>query len=311
MPNPTVHVAVDVSKASLDVYAKPLGSMKLSNGKAGFRRLAKAIDQLKTHCIVCCEATGGYEQEMMNALTARQIPVVRFNPKRVRDYARSQGYLAKTDAIDARVIAEYAATCKDLTPQVIPDYLPTLRALFQRRDQLVQAKLTENNYLEKISTGQATSDIKVHVRFLERRIALIEQKIRDHVEGHPDLLHLFKRLVQVRGIGETTAWAVLALMPELGHISRQAAAALAGVAPYNQDSGQMRGVRRIQGGRFLLRRQLYMCALAASLYNPVLRNIYQRLIRNGKPPKVALVALMRKIIMLMNQIARDPNFVPA
>ena len=307
----TVYVGVDVSKARLDVYCSEPFLNQVTNDAKGHRRFLEEILKLPEGAVACFEASGGYELMVMAYLRKHAVEVRRFNPKRVRDYARSQGMLAKTDKIDAKLIAAYAATqpMREQVPTM--DYQLVLRALMDRREQLNTQIQAEKNRLDKISERVVTRSLRHVIKLLSRECERIEKQLREITQQHARLREHFERLTQIRGIGPITAWAVLAYIPELGHLSRNQAASLAGVAPFNCDSGVFRGYRRTQGGRIKLRNKLYMAALVASRYNPILKNFYQNLLKAGKKKKVALTAVMRKLICLMNQTLKDPQFQPA
>ena len=303
-----VYIGVDVSKDSLDVFCTHDHPKRVPNRTAGFKTLIALVRGIKAPCVVCCEATGGYERNLMKTLVDEQVRIIRFNPKRVRDYAKSQGILAKTDRIDAKVIAEYAATHKNLSTQPRPTYQPELEQLYKRREQLLEMKQREKNRMEKDPHSRLLKDLQDHIHFLEQQIHILEEQIEAFIREQPECLTRYKRIIQIKGVGKVTAWAVLALFPEIGTLNRNQAASLAGVAPFNSDSGKKKGIRIIQGGRFALRKALYMSAMVAAVHNPILKAHYKQLVKQGKAKKLALTAIMRKLIILMNQLIRDPDF---
>jgi len=313
MPARMVYIGVDVSKARLDVFCEEPMCTQVPNALAGYRRMLRALSKLSGCPVVCLEASGGYEAAAISFLREHGVKCRCFNPKRVRDYARSQGILAKTDAIDARVIARYAATrSDDLEHESCSEpYQSALRALIDRREQLKESVGAERNRLDKISDRNVLRSTRRILKVLMAELERIEKALRKLTREHDALRQRVERLTQVVGIGELTAWGILAYVPELGSLSRNQASALVGVAPFNCDSGIMRGLRRIQGGRQKARNTLYMAALVAAHHNTVLKDFYCRLIATGKRKKVALVAVMRKLIMLMNRIIADPDFVAA
>lgn len=308
--NPSiVHVGIDVAKATLEADL-PRGLRHLSNDRAGFRRLLSQLETLGPSIQICLEATGGYEQPLCDFLMAHQIPVAKANPKRVRDFAKGAGYLAKTDGIDAQVLTEYSLKMQPPVLKILPRYQRTLQALVQRRDQLVEMISMETVRLQQTPHPRLRRSIQSLVRTLKRHVEVLSSDLEALVEQTPELAQRIERLTQIQGVGLLTALALLAFVPELGTLSRNQAAALVGVAPFNQDSGIFRGQRMIRGGRSAARRHLYMAALVASRYNPILRTVYQRLRQKGKAAKLALTALMRKLIAVLNALLRDDHFHP-
>jgi len=309
MSTATVHIGVDVSKARLDLYCEAHKlPAHVSNEARGHQALLRALLRLPDGLVVCLEASGGYELALITFLAKHGVRCRLLNPKRVRDYARSQGILAKTDAIDARVIAQFAASVADQPECEVPAYQAELRALVDRREQLKATIVAEQNRFEKAVNARTARSIRHIIRLLRKERERIEIELKKLTREQPTLNQQVKRLTQISGVGDVTAWSVLAYVPELGQLSRQQVAALTGLAPFNCDSGTLRGYRRIQGGRKRVRNQLFMAALVASQHNAVLKPFYQRLLKEGKIKKVALTAVMRKLIMLMNQMIRDPEF---
>jgi len=311
MNEAVIHIGVDVSKDNLDLSGAPGLPPQVSNDRKGHRRLLRALRKMRQPVRLGLEASGGYERALMIFMRKEGIECERYNARRVRQYARSQGYLAKTDAIDAGVIAEYASSRPARRPVVEQAYQHELRALVDRRLQLRTALQAEHTRMKKAPAARIVSSIKRTIRFIDKEMQRVEQMLQKLVTEEPELDVRMRKLCRVTGIGEKCAWAILAYAPEMGSITRNQAAALVGVAPYNDDSGTARGVRRIQGGRQQLRNQLYMAALVAARYNPVLQPFYERLVNKGKSKKLALTAVMRKLTCLANQILRDPDFMPA
>ena len=304
-----VHIGVDMAKASFDA-ALPSGISHLANTPTGFRAFLRAVRALGREACVYVEATGGYERPMCDFLLTHGIAVAKVNPKRVRDFARGLGKLAKTDTLDAVVIGEYGrqAHPRRLSPE--PAHQRALVALVRRRDQLTALITVESNRLGQCHDPWVKKSITGSCRHLKKLQQGVEKAIRALTTEHADLAQRQQCLTQIDGIGETTACAVLAFAPELGTLSRNEAAALIGVAPYNRDSGTFQGHRRIIGGRSEARRHLYMAALAAARFNPFLAPFYQRLVQAGKPKKLALTAVMRKLVIVLNQKLRTLNDQP-
>jgi len=305
-----VHIGVDVSKQSLDC-AWPDRPQSYPNSPRGIASLIRQCLLSPAPVCLCCEASGGYEQPLVIAALNAGIRIARVNPKRVRDFARSKGLIAKTDAIDARLLAEYSTTVQ---PRLLParcQHQQALRELVDRRQQLLGMLEAESCRLDQSRDPFILRSLRRSLRTLRTWIQACEKQIHTLIGATPALKAAFDRLILPKGVGPCTAWAVLAYMPELGSLDRKEAAALAGIAPFNDDSGQHRGKRYIQGGRFLLRRSLYMAALVSSRHNPILRSFYRRLVDAGKPKKAALIAVCRKLVVLLNRILQDPNFSPA
>lgn len=307
MTSEIVHVGVDVSKDWLDVDLCGR-SLRIANQAKGFSSLLRPLQRLAGRPLVCMEATGGYEKALCAFLRQHTIAFAKLNPRRVREYARSQGILAKTDTIDARVITQYGRSLGNCSQEPLPVYQNQLYALVLRRDQLVGLLKQERNRLTHTLPTAVKRSLQTSCRHLIKQIQKMESLMEDLAVQHSDLGHAADRLCEVQGVGRVTAMAVLGYLPELGRLDRNQAAALAGVAPYACDSGLFRGTRKITGGRSMLRRHLYMAALVAARYNPVLRPLYQRLKAKGKPSKVALIALIRKLVAVLNQLLKNPHF---
>lgn len=257
---------------------------------------------------VICEATGGYEQPLVRALHAAHLPVSIVEAGRVRHFAKAQGWRAKTDPIDATVLSQYGQTFAP-PPTPAPTAVQVqLAELSRRRQQLLETFTTETNraahYTDKLRLRQ-TRQLQ---RLLQQQIAACDAALAELIATDATLKTRAQRLDAIPGVGPVTAATVLAELPELGHVSHPAAAALAGVAPYNHDSGDHAGPRHIAGGRKIIRCALYMAALSAVRFDPILKAFYQRLRLQGKKPKVALVAVMRKLVVLMNRLLKNPHF---
>jgi transposase len=292
-----VYIGVDVAKATLALHGARLPA-EVSNDAAGHRRLLRALPP-GAHVVL--EATGGYERPLVLALHDAQV----------RDFARAQGRRAKTDKIDASVLAAFGACMRpvaDLPPR--PAEL-SLAELVSRREQLLAWRVAEENRAAHHRLAQVRTQSRRLVKTLEKEIVRLESWISQLMDLDAALRARRDRLEQVRGVGPTVAACLLGQIPELGRLDRRKVAALAGVAPFNCDSGPSRGQRHIHGGRAAPRAALYMAALTASVHNPILKTFYQRLRAKGKPFKLAITAVMRKLVILLNHILKNPDFVLA
>jgi len=299
-----VHIGIDVSKASLDVAVHQTGAFcSLRNNPTGIRSLVARLRRLQPQ-LVLLEASGGYERRLLDALAAAGLPVALVNPRQLRDFARATGILAKTDKIDALVLARFAATIRPEPRRLSDARERDLSALQARRRQLIEMLTAEKNRLEKAPPIVA-KEMRGHIRWLERRLEALDKDLQEMVRSSPDW-HLKEQLLRgVPGIGPVLAGTLLADLPELGTLNRKQIAALVGVAPLNRDSGVLRGKRSVWGGRSHVRAALFMNALVASRFNPVIKAFYQRLCAMGKPKKVALVACMRKLLTIINSMVRN------
>jgi len=299
-----VYVGVDVSKDFLD-FASTLTSEvhRERNTPAGWMRLAARIRQLEPERIVL-EATGGYERGFALALAAAAMPVAVVNPRQVRYFARGTGRLAKTDAIDARILAAFGEAVRPALRLPVDEATYELKSLVQRRVQLKQTLRREENRLLQASPA-ARPNLEESISAHRQWIKDVEQALLQRIQADENWREKAKQLVSVPGTGPVIAATLLAGLPELGTLNRWQVAALVGVAPLNHDSGQFRGRRAIWGGRSELRSMLYMGALVATRHNPVIKAFYQRLLAAGKPPKVALTACMRKLLIMLNALVRD------
>ena len=300
-------VGIDVSKEGLDVAFEPARPpLKVGNDAAGIDAVLQQLKQLQVS-LVLLEATGGYEAAVACALQAVGHEVVVINPRQARDFARAMGQLAKTDALDAAVLAQLARVI-DQHPQrasyvrAMPnDQQQELAALVTRRNQLVAMLVSETNRLG-LSHPKARRSIETIIAALKAELEQIDDDMSSHVRKHfADIASL---LGTVKGVGPNTIATLIAELPELGKLTRRQISALAGVAPLNRDSGRMRGRRSIHGGRAMLRRGLYMATLVATRWNPVIKDFYARLLAVGKPKKVALVACMRKLLTILNAMVK-------
>jgi transposase len=297
-------IGIDVAKAQLEFASRPSGEAgTVANDEAGIAALVARCQAAGAGLIVC-EATGGYEAGLVAALARAGLPVVVANPRQVRDFAKATGQLAKTDAIDAAVLALFAERVRP-EPRVLPDAaVQALGALLTRRRQLVEMLGAERNRL-LIAAPAVRRDLQQHIRFLERRLREADADLHTAVKASPVWRVKDNLLQSVPGVGRVVSLTLLAQLPELGRLSHKEIAALVGVAPLARDSGTLRGKRLVYGGRAPVRAVLYMAALVASRRNPVIRAFYERLRAAGKPAKVALTACMRKLLVILNAIARS------
>lgn len=298
-------VGIDVSKDSLDVHVRPEGTARqFANTSEGITDLLAWLRSLAPTLIVL-EASGGYETEVLTTLSVGAFPVALINPKRVRDFAKARGRLAKTDAIDAAVLADFAQTfCPPVRP--LPDAdAQKLQALLTRRVQLVQMRTMEKNRLATLGEGRVRRSVQNVIRTLDREIRQAEKDLGEAIRASAVWAAKDELLQSIPGIGPVVSRTLLAEMPELGTLSREQAAALVGVAPINRESGQYRGKRMIAGGRTLVRTMLYLAGQAARRGNAVLRAFAERLKAAGKAPKVIRIALARKLIIIANAVLRN------
>jgi len=300
-----VFVGIDVSKARLDVAVRPTGeTFDVSNTPQGIAHLVDRLQALRP-VLVVLEPTGGFEQPAVLALAERRLPVVVVNARQIRDFARATGRLAKTDKIDAAVLAQFAEAVR---PQLraLPDpEQRSLDALVARRVQLVEMVTAERNRLQHTRNAAVRANIHAHLAFLERQLDQMERELLRAIETSSALKMRFDLMVTVPGVGKVTAATLLGDLPELGTLGNRQIAALVGVAPMNRDSGQIRGRRSTWGGRSSVRRVLYMAVVSAIRCNPVIRSMYERLRSAGKPAKVAIVACMRKLLVMLNAMLRS------
>ena len=304
--NPSVYAGLDIAKASLQLQLQSK-FFDLPNTPEGHAQLIKRLAAIPgVHLI--CEATGGYERAVVAALHAAAQPVSVINPARVRQFARASGELAKTDPIDAAVLTAFGQA---FTPEATPPRTAIeikMAALVARRVQLLELRVAEAQRADTCANLDLRKLFTPWLAQMEKQIAKIEALIETLLKEQAPLADKVQRLDDIMGVGRLTAVMVLATMPELGTLNRREVAALAGLCPYNRDSGQWAGKRCISGGRAEVRRALYMAALSASRSNHLLKPFYDRLIAAGKPAKVALTAVMRKLIVLMNHLLKNPNF---
>jgi transposase len=307
-------VGIDVSKNTLDVHALPEDKRySYSYEPQKIKALIRKLKQLKPALIVL-EATGGYELAVASKLAEAKLPVAVVNPRQIRDYAKAIGKLAKTDAIDAYVIARFA---KDVRPEIRQQLTlkeQQLKELIMRRQQLIDMRTAEKNRLSRVSSQQILEGIKKIIKTLDEQIKALDDQLKREVKGNPSWDRKVELITSVPGIGTKTAHTLLFCLPELGNLNRRQTAALVGVAPMNRDSGMMRGKRSIAGGRAVVRKILHMPTLsAATRWNKKLIGYYEQLLAKGKKHKVALTACMRKLVITLNAMLKnnqvyDPKF---
>lgn len=297
------YVGIDVAKASLAVATWPDDTQwTTTQTEADVSALVTRLSALAPRLIVL-EATGGYEALLAGQLAAAGLPVVVVNPRQVRDFARALGQLAKTDPLDAHLLALFGARVQPEVRPLADAATQDLLAQIARRRQLIEMLGAERNRLG-LARRPVRKPLQAHIAWLERQLATLDDDIAAAIRDSPVWQAREDLLRSVPGIGPQTARALIAHLPELGHLSHRAVAALVGVAPFACDSGRQRGIRTIRGGRAAVRAPLYMATLTATRYNPVIAAFYQRLVAAGKPKKVALIAAMHKLLTLLNSIVR-------
>jgi transposase len=299
----TLFVGIDVSKLRLDIATSAAEQWSCANQEGDFEAL---IDKLKGQAVelIVLEASGGYEGAVVASLSAAQLPVIVVNPRQVRDFAKAIGRLAKTDRIDAQVLARFAQQIRPEVRALKDEQTRELEAVLQRRKQILTMLVAERQRLAR-AAAQVRTDIREHIHFLVKRLKDVDRGLDELMRQTPlwrEREELFK---PVKGVGVQTLRVLCASLPELGRINRRKIAALVGVAPYNCDSGTLRGRRHCWGGRAEVRCALYMATITAIRCNAVIRPFYQRLIATGKAKKVAITACMRKLLTILNAMARD------
>jgi transposase len=299
MNKAVVYIGVDVAKASLDV-AWAERSRRFANNKSGLSALTKWAKQSPFAVHLICEASGGYERGLLDAAEQNRIKVSLVQANRVRQYARAAGILAKTDKVDARVLCAFGSAMQPEPTPPLSGQQKRLRELETQRQHLSRMMVAEQNRLEQLNDKELQRLTRSLLATLKKQMAAIDMRMEGLIAEDQTLKQKAQKLTAIAGVGTRTAVLLLARMPELGTLNRTQAAALAGLAPFNRDSGTSRGKRTIFGGRRALRCGLYMPALVAARHNLILRNFYQHLRSNGKPHKVALTAVMRKLLLALN-----------
>lgn len=300
--SPLVFVGIDVSQARLDIAVRPGASSSHPHNESAIAALVEQLRALSPTLIVL-EATGGMEIPLTSALATAGLPVVVVNPRQVRDFAKASGHLAKTDALDAQVLAQFAEVMRP-HPRPLPDAeTRALAALLTRRRQLVEMLTAEKNRLLS-AASPIRKRVRAHIVWLERELERINTELSEAIRQSPVWREKDELLQSVPGVGPVLTSTLLASLPELGTLTNKQIAALVGVAPLNRDSGTLRGRRTVWGGRAQVRAVLYMGAIVAARFNPVIRVFYQRLQRAGKAKKVALTACMRKLLTILNAMLK-------
>ena len=303
-PTYAAFVGIDVAKATLDVGLLPEGQpFSVSNDAPGWRQLRERL-QVLGRCLIVVEATGGYERRLLAELIDQGFAVALVNPRQVRDYARGLGYRAKTDRLDAAVLARFA---RDVNPHPLaptPEKQRELDELVTRRRQLLGLRTAESNRLENVGSPRARKSIEKVIKLLDQQIEQMNQAIAELIESDDTWRRQDEILQGVPGIGQVTSATLVGELPELGQLNRQEISALAGLAPFNHDSGRHRGTRSISGGRASIRQVLYMAALSAKRHNPLIRRFAERLEKAGKKFKVVMTACMRKLLVLLNHLIK-------
>jgi transposase len=301
----SVNVGVDVSKAVLDVHVlESKEQSQFENSEEGVGKLVQWL-QLRSPALVVLEATGGYERSAFLAMSVAKVPVSRVNPRQVRDFAKALGKLAKTDSIDATVLALFAARIQPPVTAPKDAEVDALGSLVERRRQLVGMRVAEQCRLKQVTSPMVKQDIEAVLHCLNERIKDADKQIDKAIKASDKLSKGAKRLRTMPGVGPVTSSVLTAEVPELGTLNRKQIAALVGVAPYNDDSGGQSGKRHIVGGRGHVRKILYMATLSAMEHNKAIKALVDRLLAKGKPTKVAMVAGMRKLLTIANAMMRD------
>ena len=297
-------VGIDISKATLDVHLRPLGkTFQVANKETAISGL---IEELQTYSLnlIVLEATGGLETELLIQLQAAQLPVALINPRQGRDFAKAAGKLAKTDAIDAQVLAHFGEALKPQVVAMESDSARQLKELISRRRQVVEIQTAEKNRRDR-SRGKALTDIEQHLEYLEQSLKKLNQEIEELTQSNQEWIDKVNLLKTIPGIGQVISTTLVSYLPELGQLTAKQISRLVGVAPINHDSGQHKGKRMINGGRAPVRASLYMGAVVAIRHNPIIKDFYERLLSRGKPKKLAITACVRKMLVILNAMVRD------
>ena len=300
-----IFAGIDVAKNKLDVHVRPSGAaFAVSRDHAG---LAELVDKLKglAPSLVVLEATGGFERVVATALAGAQMPLVVVNPRQIRDFARASGRLAKTDAIDAEVIARFGEAMRPEPRPILSEEAQVLDEMIGRRRQIIDMIVAENARKRAASHKRIIREIERHLAYLQKLLDELDRDLDETIRSSPAWREAEDLITSVPGVAKRTARTLIAELPELGRLSRRQIASLVGVAPLNRDSGKMRGKRVIKGGRGQVRSALYMAAVSAARCNPALHPVYRRLRGAGKPAKLALIAIARRLLVILNAIVRD------
>lgn len=297
-------IGIDVCKRWLDVHIRPAGkSFRVSNTESGMEALLTHLQMPTAVGRIILESTGGYERQVALRLWALAYPVVVINARQGRNFAKAANQLAKTDRVDAAILAWFGEALKPPIRAFASEAQAQLQDLVTRRRQLVEMLTAEQNRLAGLR-GSAQADVEAHLAWLRERIKQLDEQIEGQIQQCQSWQAKQTQLKSVPGVGKVVAATLLALLPELGHLSTQKISTLVGVAPLNRDSGQIQGKRTIYGGRSAVRQMLYMATLVAVRHNPVIQAFYDRLLKRGKPTKVALVACMHKLLTILNAMLK-------
>ena len=297
-------VGIDISKATLDVHLRPLGkTFQVANKETAISGL---IEELQTYSLnlIVLEATGGLETELLIQLQAAQLQVALINPRQGRNFAKAAGKLAKTDAIDAQVLAHFGEALKPQVVAMESDSARQLKELISRRRQVVEIQTAEKNRRDR-SRGKALTDIEQHLEYLEQSLKKLNQEIEELTQSNQAWIEKVNLLKTIPGIGQVISTTLVSYLPELGQLTAKQISRLVGVAPINHDSGQHKGKRMINGGRAPVRASLYMGAVVAIRHNPIIKDFYERLLSRGKPKKLAITACVQKMLVILNAMVRD------
>lgn len=298
------NIGIDVGKTFLDIYILELDRhWQIHNTADDIKQLIQSLKRFSLERIVI-EATGGYERKVVEALAEAELPIVVVQPMNIRQFAKAQGVLAKTDKIDARVIAQFSAIMKPEIRKISSKKVLFIRDLLARKRQLMESRTQELNRKHKAEKVLQTSHNRI-LKFIDKEIEWVNGKLEKEVAGVTEWQNTHQLLLSVPGIGDGVAYTLLGELPELGSLTNRQVAALTGLAPYNRDSGILKGKRRISGGRAPIRTILYMAMLSAIQCNPVMKKFYEKLVAQGKHKKIALTACMRKMMTILNAMVRD------
>ncbi len=304
MDQEAIYVGIDLAKAQVDVAIRPTDDRwEIPHDQGGIRKLVAQLKAMDP-AMVLLEALGGLELSLVAALAAAALPVVVVNPRQVRDFARATGRLAKTDSIDAAVLAHFADAVRPPVRPLRDSETQTLNSLAARRHQVMTMLVSEKNRLGT-AVSAVRPRIEAHVAWLEQELKNLDDGLRQTLRQSPVWREKDDLLRSVPGVGEQLSLALLAYLPELGSLNRRQVAALVGVAPFNRDSGTLRGKRTVWGGRARVRATLYMGALVATRHNSIIKDFYHRLLAAGKPKKLALTACMRKLLLILNAMVKS------
>jgi transposase len=305
MDTTETYIGIDVAQQSLDLASYPTGQIwKYKNDKHGIAKTVEKMQLVQPKLIVM-EATGGLEVPLRQALEEDGLPVAVVNPRRIRDFGRAMGMLAKTDKLDAKVMAYFAAKIEPEARPAADAEIQKLKHILERREQLQEMLTAERNRLNPGLDPAIQQQIQAHIDWIEQEIQDLEKLIKEKIKSNPKLLQKVELLRSMKGVGDILSATLVAKLPELGHLNQREIAALVGLAPFNRDSGRYRGKRTIWGGRATVRKAFYMPVLAAIRCNSVIRILYQRLIEQGKVKKVALVACMHKMLTILNSMMKN------